>query len=201
MLTAPSEARWSVMNWQSSRVKLPTLRRATSHASATFEASRPAAEHALAEKGPAELHAVDPADEIGVLPHFDRMGVARAVERQHCPLDLGVDPGFVAIGAAGDDSREVAVVGHFEPAAADGSAERPREMEAVERNDRPIARLDPEQLIRVPAVGHRENARGITLEQQARIEPTHRADLTEFRAPCPAAGTGGRRWRFRRVDA
>ena len=77
----------------------------------------PAAEHALAEKGPAELHAVNPADEIGVLPHLDRMGVARAVERQHCPLDLGVDPGFVAIGAAGDDSREIAVVGHFEAAA------------------------------------------------------------------------------------
>ena len=27
------------MNWQSSSVKLPALRRATSHASATFEAS------------------------------------------------------------------------------------------------------------------------------------------------------------------
>jgi hypothetical protein len=38
-LIAPSEARWSVMNWQSSKVKLPTFRRATSHASATFEAS------------------------------------------------------------------------------------------------------------------------------------------------------------------
>ena len=40
MLTAPSEARWSVMNWQSRSVKLPHLRRATSHASATLEASR-----------------------------------------------------------------------------------------------------------------------------------------------------------------
>jgi hypothetical protein len=39
MLTAPSDARWSVMNWQSSKMKLPTLSRATSQASATFDAS------------------------------------------------------------------------------------------------------------------------------------------------------------------
>ena len=39
MLTAPNEARWSVMNWQSSRVNPPTLSRATSQASATFDAS------------------------------------------------------------------------------------------------------------------------------------------------------------------
>ena len=39
MLTAPKEARWSVMNWQSSKVKPPTFSRATSQASATFDAS------------------------------------------------------------------------------------------------------------------------------------------------------------------
>ena len=39
MLVAPSDARWSVMNWQSSSVKLPTFNRATSHAKATFDAS------------------------------------------------------------------------------------------------------------------------------------------------------------------
>ena len=38
-LTAPSEARCSVMNWQSSNMKLPTFSRATNQASATFEAS------------------------------------------------------------------------------------------------------------------------------------------------------------------
>ena len=54
-VTAPSEARWSVMNWQSSKVKPPTFRRATSQASATFEASVMRAEHAFAEEGAAEL--------------------------------------------------------------------------------------------------------------------------------------------------
>jgi hypothetical protein len=39
MLTAPSEARWDVMNWQSRSVNPPTFSRATSQASAIFEAS------------------------------------------------------------------------------------------------------------------------------------------------------------------
>ena len=52
------------MNWQSSRVKPPTLSRATSQASATFDASVIAAEHAFAEEGAAELHAVEPADQL-----------------------------------------------------------------------------------------------------------------------------------------
>ena len=38
-LTAPSEARWSVMNWQSSKRVAAAFRRATSQASATFDAS------------------------------------------------------------------------------------------------------------------------------------------------------------------
>ena len=37
--TAPSEARCGVWNWQSSKVNPPTLSRATSQASATFDAS------------------------------------------------------------------------------------------------------------------------------------------------------------------
>jgi hypothetical protein len=39
MLTAPSDARCSVMNWQSNRLKFPTFSRAMSQASATFDAS------------------------------------------------------------------------------------------------------------------------------------------------------------------
>jgi hypothetical protein len=46
-------------------------------------------------------------------------------------------------------------------------------MEAVEREDRPVARLDPEQVVGVAAVGHRKDARSITLQQQARVEATH----------------------------
>ena len=45
-------------------------------------------------------------------------------------------------------------------------------MELVERKDRAVAWLDPEDFAGVAAVGHRENPRGIALEEQARIEDT-----------------------------
>ena len=56
-------------------------------------------------------------------------------------------------------------------------------METVERDDRPIARLDPEQLVRVAAVGHREDACRIAMKQQARVETTH--DIVEQKACSP----------------
>jgi hypothetical protein len=46
-------------------------------------------------------------------------------------------------------------------------------METVERDDRAILWLDPEQLVGFTAVGHREDARRIALKEQPRIEPTH----------------------------
>src|SRR3954453_19907340 len=65
-----------------------------------------AAEHALAEERPAELDAIEPADQLALLPfgvpRLDRMGMARAVEREHRMLELGVVPRFLARGAGGD---------------------------------------------------------------------------------------------------
>src|SRR4029078_6202086 len=48
------------------------------------------AEHALAEEGAAELHSIEPADQLAVLPDFDRMGMTGAMERNHRMLELGV---------------------------------------------------------------------------------------------------------------
>ena len=60
------------------------------------------AEHAFAEIGAAQRHAVEAADQIAAnvsaAPHLDRMGVAVAVEDRVGLLDLPVDPGFRAIG-------------------------------------------------------------------------------------------------------
>src|SRR4051794_21145023 len=95
------------------------------------------------------------------------------MKREHGMLDLGVDPSLVALGAAGDHPGEVTVVRDVEPAEADRASERAGEVEAVERDDRALPRLDPEQLIRVTAVRHRENSRCIALQQQTRIEATH----------------------------
>jgi hypothetical protein len=120
------------MNWQSRRVKLPTFRRATSHASATLDAS-----------------------------------VRRTLRS-----------GRFAVGAGGDHAAEVAVVSDREPARAQGPPERTRQMEAVERDDRAVPRLDPEQLARLAAVRHREDAGRVALEEQARVEASHRERLS-----------------------
>src|SRR5437870_6915894 len=100
------------------------------------------------------------------------MGVPRTVKRQQRMLELGVDPGLLAVGAAGNDAGEILVSSDHEIARADRPPERAREMEAVERDDRAGARLDPEQLGRIAAIGHRENPGRIALEQEARVEPT-----------------------------
>ena len=93
------------MNWQSSKVKLPDLQaRDQPRQSDLGGVGRPA-EHTFAEKGAAELHPVEPADQRAVAPHFDRVRVARAVQREHRLLELGIDPGLLAIGASGDDGR------------------------------------------------------------------------------------------------
>jgi hypothetical protein len=74
-----------------------------------------ATEHAFAEEGPAELHAIKPADEIAFAPYLDRMGMTRAVERKHGALELRVDPGLLAVGAGRENAREVAVARNAEP--------------------------------------------------------------------------------------
>src|SRR5690349_16878373 len=45
---------------------------------------------------------------------------------------------------------------------------------------RAIARLDPEQLGGIAAVGHREDAGGISLQQQARVETAHGLKLSSL---------------------
>ena len=104
------------MNWQSSKREIADLEPRDQPRQRDLRRIASAAEHALAEKGAAELHAIDSADQVAAVPDFDRMGVARAVQREHRALDLGVDPGFVALGAADDHAGEIAVLGDCEPA-------------------------------------------------------------------------------------
>ena len=95
---APKLRRCSVMNWQSSRRKPPLISRAMRWTSATLRGIALAAEHALAEEGRADRHAIEPADQLALAPAFDAVRVAAreqlAVERQ----DRLVDP---ALGMAG----------------------------------------------------------------------------------------------------
>ena len=115
-------------------------------------------EHAFPEKGTAERDAVKAADEIAVLPAFHRMGVAEPMKRAVTFLDLGIDPGFLPLGAMADNVTKGAIRGHLKPVLAHRLAQRMGEAERVERNDRPLARLNPIDLIRIPAVRHRKHA-------------------------------------------
>lgn len=161
----------------------------------------PTAEHAFAEKGSPELHAVKTADEAIALPYLDRIGMAGTVKCDHRTLQLGIDPGLFAVCAGCDHAREIAIVGHQEPSRAKCPAKRTRKMESTKRNDRPVPGLDPKQLVRLAAVGHRKNSGGIAVEQQTRVETTHKRTtmvVTGYPALCPAAGRGALPWASRR---
>ena len=81
-------------------------------------------EHAFAEEGCAEADTVQPADQLALLPDFDRMGVAEAVELGEAPFNLKVDPGLVAFRAAADYLAERAIQGDFERAGPQRFAKR-----------------------------------------------------------------------------
>src|SRR3954465_8486278 len=119
------------------------------------------AEHAFAEERAAELHAVEAADKLAITAHLDRMGVTRLVQCEHRALELVIDPRFLARRASRDDRGEIAVVSYLEATGSKRAPKRARQVKAMERQDRPVARFDPEQVGRVAAVGHRENAGGI----------------------------------------
>src|SRR6476469_1393919 len=131
------------------------------------------AEHALAEESSAELHPVKAADEPVAAPDLHAMGMARTVEREHGTFQFCVDPGLLTVGASRDYRSEVAIVSDGEAPRSEHALQRARQVESVEGQDRAVAWLDPEQFGRVAAVRHREDAGGITLQQQARVEATH----------------------------
>ncbi len=86
-----------------------------------------AAEHAFAEKGAAQLDAVEAADQPTILvPRLDRMGVAQCVQRQDGALDLVVDPRLLAVGASQQDVVEGLVARHAEATRPDPPGEAPR---------------------------------------------------------------------------
>jgi diaminopimelate decarboxylase len=55
-----------------------------------------AAEHAFAEEGAAEMHAVKSARELPVLPHLDRMAMAECEQLPIKAPDAPIDPGRAA---------------------------------------------------------------------------------------------------------
>ncbi len=134
----------------------------------------PDREHAFAEEGAPQSYAVEAADQLAIFPGLDRMGVAVLMEADIARLDLGVDPGVVPRRAVAKDIGKGPVAAHLEAIGTKLLAQRMGEMEAVERKDRPPPRLDPEDVLRVAAVGHRKDADRVGAQKEVRIEHLHR---------------------------
>src|SRR3546814_525073 len=130
------------------------------------------AEHRLAEEGPAQRHAIEPADQGAVAPALDGVGEAHVEELVVELLDDRVDPGVGPVlgrlRAAANDLLEGGVAAHLEDAAADLGAQLARQAEVVERQDAAHVRIDPVQLWVDPALGHGEDPDGISAEEEVR---------------------------------
>ncbi len=125
--------------------------------------------HALAEEGAAEADAVEPADEVVIVPDLHAMGMSEFVQPDVEIADALVDPGVLAArlrcGAAGDDSFESGVDGDGEGVGAHRARQARGDAKAIERYHAAHLRLDPEQGWVVGALGHREDAAGIGAQQ------------------------------------
>ena len=146
--TVPNCCRCSVTNCVSSSEKPPCVRRAHEIDERHLAGVARGGEHALAEEGAAERHAVEPADQPPVLPGLDRVAVAGveqvAVERR----GSAVDPGGAPAGAATRRSRRSRPrsrcrCGSRSAPCADGAGQAPRHVHLVERQDAALLRLDP----------------------------------------------------------
>ncbi len=102
------------------------------------------------------------------------MREAHRVEGEEGALDAGVDPRLGPTGhalrAQPDHIGEGGVGGDAEPVGGDRLAQRLRQVEAVQRQDRAAARFHPIHAVRLAAVRHREHAHRIGAEYQLRVE-------------------------------
>jgi len=138
-----------------------------------------AAEHALAEKGRAQPHAIQPANYLAVLPGLDRMRIAAPVELGISDLDIGIDPGIRTtrgrLRAMRDDFAEGAVDGDGIAIRPDRLGKRVRKMESVERQHTALLGFDPKDIVGIARARHREYPDRVSAQQQIRIERDHRA--------------------------
>ena len=89
-----SARRWPVTNWVSSSSKPPSRKPRDEMGERHLARIGHAAEHAFAEKGAAQRHAVEAADQFAVVAGLNAMREAMAMERGIEPHDLVVDPGL-----------------------------------------------------------------------------------------------------------
>ncbi len=134
----------------------------------------PSRHHRFAEKRPPQRHPVQPADQFVPVPAFDRMGKTNLVQMPIGPLDRPVDPGRRPVGRSlrtqRDHPREIAIGRHRKPLLPDHLRQRMRQMKPIERQDRPLLRLHPIDILRRAVVRHRKHPDAIGLQQHQRID-------------------------------
>lgn len=139
-----------------------------------FRCVRNPAKHRFAAEHPVEPDAVKPADQRAIAPAFDRMGQAPAVQFQIARLDSPADPGALRIGpwpgAFADHGGKISIAGDSKSAALQHFGQRARTVETVQRQDRPAARFDPENLRIGAVIGHREHAAAIGQQQHFGVD-------------------------------
>lgn len=125
--------------------------------------------HALAEKGRSDRNAIDAARQNVAVPCLDAMRVPLFVKLRIEPDDPVIDPCFLArIGAGGDDLFERRIESDFIRLLADGAAQAPGHMHAIQGQYAPRWRVIPGDILRLPCLRHREDAHAIGLQHHFR---------------------------------
>jgi hypothetical protein len=82
------------------------------------------AEHRLSEECAAQLHAIKAANQLFVVPAFDRVSLADGMQSKSRPLDYRINPGFLSVRAGEQDFVERPVPRYGESARPDALAKR-----------------------------------------------------------------------------
>ena len=121
--------------------------------------------HAFAEESATQGDAVKTADKTSRATAFNRMNEAHIEKFSIEAPDFFIDPGIFAIlrrrRAMCDDRIEILIDRDLETIAANSFGERMRDGKIVERKNRPLFRVDPEQLLVLGALRHRKEANRI----------------------------------------
>jgi hypothetical protein len=136
-----------------------------------------AAEHALAEEGAGERHAVEAAHQPPLAPALDGVRMTLRMEFGVQLLDGVVDPGLAAVqrglGAKRDDRAEGGVDADLEVVLTHGARQAPGHVEAIERHHAPVLRIDQEDPLVLARVGHGEDPAGVAGQQLPGAEVVH----------------------------
>jgi len=154
-----------------------------------------AAEHAFAEKGAAQRHAVEPADQLAVDARLHAVRVPAFVQRSVKRADVWIDPGVFAIdvwlGAEIDHGFEVAINSEAEAVLAHGAQKPARHGERRQgQNGAPIG-IDDEEAVLVAAFRHRKDPAPVAGQQVVGREYLHARPACQRRCAASSRRAAG----------